>query len=389
MRDFSDLRILAFCDYYSQDSSGGVERVASEVYRRLVGAGAHVALLTTSLSGMRHNYQEDGIRVRAVPALDLRGVTGAQVSLAPRVFQESRRLQENFHPNVLHANSLHFQTSAAAAFLQRRTRVPMVATMQLARPVDLPPILRVATSAYEQSVGRFIVRSSSAVIAVSEAVSRHAQRLGARRDRIHLVPNGVDHDRFHPRSGTGAELERPLVVCVGRLITNKGPQVLIEALARPPRSDVDVVFIGDGPMRGELERKVEELGLRDRVRFEGQSHDVADWLRQADVLVRPSFTEGLPLTVLEAMASRVCVVASDIAGNVDLVRDGESGLLFHVGDAGALAEALHRAISDPQERGRLAERGLAASRAYSWEACAEATGEILSSLSERVRPAQS
>jgi glycosyltransferase involved in cell wall biosynthesis len=389
MKGLSELRILAFCDYYSPDSSGGAERVALEVYRRLVEADAHVLLLTTSLTGMHHDYQEDGIWVWAVPALDLRRVTGAQVSVAPRVFRESRRLQESFQPNVLHANSLHFQTSAAAAFLQRRTRVPMVATMQLARPVDLPAVLRVATSTYEQSVGRFIVRSSSAVIAVSEAVSRHAQRLGAPRDRIHLVPNGVDHDRFYPRSRTGAELERPLVLCVGRLISNKGPQVLIEALARPPRSDVDVVFVGDGPMREELERKVEKLGLRDRVRFEGQSHDVADWLRQADVLVRPSFTEGLPLTVLEAMASRVCVVASDIAGNADLLRHGKSGLLFPVGDAGALAAALHRAISDSQERGRLAERGWEASRAYSWDACAEATGDILSNVSERVRPASS
>ena len=89
-------------------------------------------------------------------ALDLRRVTGAQVSLAPKVFRESRRLRKAFQPNVLHANSLHFQTSVAAAFLQRRTRVPMVATMQLARPVDLPVVLRVATSIYEQSVGRFI-----------------------------------------------------------------------------------------------------------------------------------------------------------------------------------------------------------------------------------------
>lgn len=389
MNDLSDLRILAFCDYYSPDSSGGAERVASEVYRRLVGAGARVLLLTTSLSGLQENYQEDGIRVWAVPALDLRRVTGAQVSLAPKVFRESRRLRKAFQPNVLHANSLHFQTSVAAAFLQRRTRVPMVATMQLARPVDLPAALRVATSIYEQSVGRFIVGSSSAVIAVSEAVSRHAQRLGASRNRIHLVPNGVDHDRFHPRPRTGDGLERPLVLCVGRLIANKGPQVLIEALGRPPGTKADVVFVGDGPMRGELERRVEELGLRDRVRFEGQSYDVAGWLQQADVLVRPSFTEGLPLTVLEAMASRVCVVASDIAGNADLVRDGESGLLFPVGDAGALAAALDRAISDPQERGRLAERGWEASRTYSWDACAEATGDILSNVSERVRPASS
>ena len=176
---------------------------------------------------------------------------------------------------------------------------------------------------------------------------------------------------------------------VGRLISNKGPQILIQALAELSDAEADVVFIGDGPMRGQLERAVNELGFHGRVRFAGHSDDVAGWLHRADVLVRPSFTEGLPLTVLEAMASRVCVVASDIAGNADLVRDGESGLLFPVGDAGALAAALDRAISDPQERGRLAEGGWEASRGYSWDACAEATGDILSNVSERVRPASS
>ena len=178
MKDFSDLRILAFCDYYSADSSGGAERVASEVYRRLVEAGAQVLLLTTSLSGLHQNHQEDGIRVWAVPALDLRRVSGAQVSLAPKVFRESRRLQKAFQPNVLHANSLHFQTSVAAAILRRRTRLPMVTTMHLARPEELPVGLRTATAAYEHSVGRFIASSSSALIAVSGAVGRHAQHLG-------------------------------------------------------------------------------------------------------------------------------------------------------------------------------------------------------------------
>ena len=382
MRDLSGLRILAFCDYYSPDAIGGSERVASEVYSRLASVGADVLLLTTSLSRTHQSYEKDGIRVRAVPALDLRRLTSAQVSLAPMVFRESRKLRDVFQPDVLHANSLHFQTSIAAAILHRRTHVPMVSTMHLARPEDLPLLLRAATATYEQSVGRFILASSSAVIAVSEAVGRHARRLGISRDRIHVVANGVDHDRFQPRAEAYNGLRRPLLLFVGRLISNKGPQILIEALGKPPHIEADLVVIGDGPMRQQLERAVKKQGSEDRVRFAGVSDDVAGWLHRADVLVRPSLTEGLPLTVLEAMASRVCVVASDIAGNADLVRDGESGLLFPAGDAGALAAALDRVISDPEERGRLAAGGWEASQAYSWSTCAEAVGEILAAVSE-------
>jgi 1,4-alpha-glucan branching enzyme len=385
MTDLSRLRILAFCDYYSPDSIGGSERVASEVYGRLAGTGAQVMLITTSVSGARRGFEADGIEVRVVPALDLRRVTRAQVSLAPAVIRESRRLRETFRPNVLHANSLHFQTSIAAALLRRRTGVPMVTTMHLSQPKDLPVALRAVTAAYEQIVGRFILASSSAVITVSDAVGRHAQRLGVPTERIHVVPNGVDHQRFRPDETVDGDGNRPLVLFVGRLISNKGPHVLLEAVGKLPGTEVDIVFIGDGPMRQQLERAAREQGTEAHVRFEGVSADVAGWLRRADVLVRPSFTEGLPLAVLEAMASRVCVVASDIAGNADLVRDGDSGLLFAVGDVDALATALRRVLSDPEERRRLALRGWRSSLAYSWDATAEATGKVLAAVSAEAK----
>lgn len=387
MTDLSGLRVLAFCDYFSPDSIGGSERVASEVYRRLANDDAHVLLLTTAVSGGRRRFEADGIDVRVVPALDLRRVTRAQVSLAPAVIREARLLLDAWHPTVLHANSIHFQTSVAAALLHRRTGVPMVTTMHLAQPKDLPLALRAATAAYEQSVGRFILRSSAEVIAVSEGVGRHARRLGVPATRVHVVPNGVDRERFRPDETLERKGGRPLVLFIGRLISNKGPQVLMDAIGRVPDLDFDVVFLGDGPMRRELQREAAERGIEELVRFEGVSEDVAGWLRRADVLVRPSFTEGLPLTVLEAMASRVCVVASNVEGNRDLVRNGQSGLLFPVGDAGALAAALARVLSHPEERSRLAEEGSRSSRAYSWDAAAEATGEILAGVSRGAKAA--
>jgi glycosyltransferase involved in cell wall biosynthesis len=161
---------------------------------------------------------------------------------------------------------------------------------------------------------------------------------------------------------------------------------VVEALTSLSDTLADVVFIGEGPMRTQLERAVEKSGLRDHVWFEGHSHDVAGWLQRADVLVRPSFTEGLPLTVLEAMASGVCVLASDIAGNADLVRDGETGLLFPVGDARSLAAKLRRLLSNPHERERLAQGGWTASQGFSWDACATTTAEIISGISARRIP---
>lgn len=376
MSGVGGLKILAFCDHFSPRSSGGAERVALEVYRRLVAQGAHVTVLSAASAGAAREGEIEGIRVRTVPALDLSGVTRAQVSLAPRAMTEAAALARDTRPDVLHANGLHFQSSVAAAVLQLRSRIPLVTTAHLARPEHLPTMTRVLTGAYEGSVGRFILARSVRVIGVSPSVARHTWSLGVSKERIHVIPNGVDHERFHPGEDRVPSQDRPLVLFVGRLIPNKGPQVLLEAIARL-RPDADVVLLGEGPMREELRRRVEALGLGDRVRLEGHRSDVSVWFRRADVLVRPSFTEGLPLTVLEAMASGVCVVASDIGGNSDLVRDAESGVLFPVGDVAALMAGLRRVLEDDTERRRLADAGFEASRGYSWDACAEATGRVL------------
>ena len=254
----------------------------------------------------------------------------------------------------------------------------MVTTVHVARPSALPTLLRTLTSVYEHTVGRFILGASREVIAVSEAVGEHARHLGAPADCVSVIRNGVDHERYFPLDTDNPSSSRPLVVFVGRLISNKGPELLLEALATSKaRLDADVVFLGDGPLRYQLQREARNRGLGEQVRFQGHSSDIAAWLRRADVLVRPSFTEGLPLALLEALASRVCVVASDIPGNADLIRHGESGLLFKAGDARALADALQRVLADPAARGMMAANGWQTSLGYSWDVCADAVGKVL------------
>ena len=139
----------------------------------------------------------------------------------------------------------------------------------------------------------------------------------------------------------------------------------------------EAVLVGEGPLRSRLEDDVERRHLGDRVKFIGHSSDVAGWLRRASVFVRPSLTEGLPLTVLEAMASKVCVVASDIPGNNELITHEVNGLLFSAGDPHALARALTSVLVGDDRRIRLAETGFVSSRAYSWDACAESVARTL------------
>src|ERR1700737_193779 len=105
-------------------------------------------------------------------------------------------------------------------------------------------------------------------------------------------------------------------------------------------------------------------------------------MREADIIVRPSFTEGMPLSLIEAMATGVCVVASNIGGNSDLVRSGANGMLVPAGDSLELAGVLRSLIEDPGLRDRLANAGYETARSYSWDKCATETNRILWNASQ-------
>ena len=116
-------------------------------------------------------------------------------------------------------------------------------------------------------------------------------------------------------------------------------------------------FCGDGPFRASLEERVRDRGLGDRIAFHGHVADVECWLSRADIVVRPSFSEGLPLAVLEAMSAGRLNIVSDLAPNQELITDGVTGLTFRVGDTSDLARQAERAIVDPALRIRLGVLG--------------------------------
>jgi glycosyltransferase involved in cell wall biosynthesis len=160
---------------------------------------------------------------------------------------------------------------------------------------------------------------------------------------------------------------------------NKGPDTFLTALLQLRREGVDfrAVFIGDGPLRRKLEQRALPLGSA--VQFLGQQPDVAPHLRQSDLLVRPSLTEGLPLGILEAMASRVCVIASDIDGNRDLVIHGQNGVLVPVDDPTRLADAIRELLRNSARRAALARAGCETAQPYGWDAVVARTAAVFSS----------
>jgi glycosyltransferase involved in cell wall biosynthesis len=186
--------------------------------------------------------------------------------------------------------------------------------------------------------------------------------------KVRVIPNGVNTDHFRPGPPTGALRvrlgiagDRLVVGIVARLDPVKNHALLIDAFARVRAlvPEAALVIIGDGPLRGSLESRARRLGIGEDVHFFGVSNDVAALYRDLDVFVLSSNAEGTSMSILEAMASGVCVVATAVGGTSDLLADGKTGMLVPPADPAALASALTAVLRDRVLRRRLADMGRA------------------------------
>jgi len=191
---------------------------------------------------------------------------------------------------------------------------------------------------------KWLLNASSATTVVGKHQSEFLQRLGYEDKKVHVMPMGIDVRKIFSAVDIGSKKVNRIVF-VGRLIEQKGAVIALHAVHQLMTSgrDVELVVIGDGPQRGELESLSASLKISNRVRFTGwlQKAGVADELRFAAIIVAPSLRpEGLGLVVIEGMASECAVVASDIPSFRYLLGDGNAGILVAPGDAAGVGAAI-------------------------------------------------
>jgi glycosyltransferase involved in cell wall biosynthesis len=233
-------------------------------------------------------------------------------------------------------------------------------------------------------------RLADAIVVNCEFLRRHLERdERVPVERIRLCSNGIDLDEF--RAG---ECSRPPALSGGALVIGtvcalrpeKGLPTLLEAFAclRATRAGMKLVIVGSGPMHAWLQARAEALGILNDCVFAPATPEVPPWLRAIDIFVLPSRSEALSNSLMEAMACGCCAVASNVGGNPELVRNGETGLLFEAGDVAGLTAVLRVAIHDESLRRRLREAGMRRIRAcFSAQASAQRMGEIYSEVIER------
>ena len=298
-------------------------------------AGHDVVFVSPSKGPFLDRVRAAGIAAHVVP------VSGA---FDVRAFGRLTRLVRVEGVDVVHTHG-HFAVNVLARLAARIARARVLSHMHIQNAFR-PGFGRGAQIALDNATARLCF----AIVAVSEATREDLVRQGYPRDRLVTIHNGVDPA---PDVEPVRLADRPIILEVARLAEVKGQRVLLDALAHVQAT---VVLAGADLEHGdayerELRADAERLGVSDRVVFAGHRDDVPALLAGCDVFCLPSFAEGLPLVVLEAMAHGKPVVATSVGGTAELVVDGETGILVPPGDADALAAALKALLSD-SERSR-------------------------------------
>jgi len=300
------------------------------------------------LAPMLESARRLGIRCRQVPPIWTRSEAWAGFRLFVRLLRDERPTV--FHAHLTTAIGCKYGVLGAALL-----RVPaVVATVQLL--CDVAPAWR-----YDASQ-RLITTCVDRYIAVSRGIAgqlRERFRVSDRKIRVihNAIPLRTPDMAMNRdlRSVLAGPAGRAVVLTLARLEEQKGLTYLLDAAVHVPNAQF--VIAGDGRERAALEHQATTLGLGERVLFLGFRADAAELLRSCDLFVLPSLFEGLPLSILEAMAANKPVVASRIAGNDEAVVHGETGLLVPPADAVALADAIRMLLADHGLARRLAAAG--------------------------------
>lgn len=292
----------------------------------------------------------DAAHTAGVPFVELehmrRAISPWQDALA---LVELVRLCRRIRPDIVHAHSSKAGALGrlAAALAQVPVRVFTVHGWSFAAYGGLPGRMYLW-------VERRLRRLTTAVVCVAEAardVGLDAKACTA--ERTLVIHNAVDAGAFAASEQLGGI---PQVVSVGRFAFPKDFATLVEALAAT-RADYRAAFVGEGPLLPEIAAAIRQRGLTERIDALGNRDDVPDVLASADVFVLSSRSEGFPVSILEAMAAGLPVVATDVGGVAESVIEGETGLLVPPGDPRALAAALDRLLTDRALRLRLGAAG--------------------------------
>ncbi|MEQ9445784.1 MAG: glycosyltransferase family 4 protein [Rhodospirillaceae bacterium] len=359
---------------------GGGGNATQQIGRTLIKRGAKVTVLTAAQGQLPRRENDNGVQVYRIWAArrhqDRCSVPEMLVFLAHALLTAPGLARQNKADAALIFFGM--PTGPVGWWLKKHMGLPYVVSLQGG---DVPGFMGDEMATYHRVAGPVITevwRRAFAVVANSTGLAALAQR-HAPDVEVEMIPAGADLNAITP--SPMPTLEGPLrLLFVGRLVHQKGLDVLLKSLGTLKEDDWTLTIAGEGPLKEELEFTSQTLGLADRITFRGWlgRTQLPEVYKQADVFVLPSRDEGMPNAMLEAMSAGLPIVGSKVAGLDEVVIDGDCGLLVPPENAKALSDALHALISDRDKAftlGQAARKRVEAH--YSWDHAADAYLNLL------------
>lgn len=305
---------------------GGTEVATYNLADNLVKRGHEVHIITTHDDNLPYSSMEKGFYIHRIAWPKIRII--GYLSFWTKIYLQIQKI----YPDIIHCQSLDVCIPAEIA--KKTMNIPYVVWGQ-GSDIYLP-------GRFLQLASKPIIQNADAVLALTEDMKQKMQRMCDR--EIFIVPNGVDLEMFEISSGGQKSGNSKTIIFVGRLHPVKGVQYLIEAMTivHQEMPEIELVIVGDGVERARLEELAKRLNQDSYIQFTGRipQGSIPRFMHQADIFALSSLSEGLPVVLLEAMAAGLPIIATNVGGIPDIVKEGVNGYLVNVKNPNEIADKI-------------------------------------------------
>jgi len=378
---------ILITNYEYPPKGGGAGNASYFLAREFAKKGKKVFVLTGQPKFVPQSETKEGVTIIRVPAIQKHQDRSTIFEMLMFIFHSLRlksQIIQRSKPDVILA-FFGIPSGAIAYCFKKLFGVPYIVSL---RGGDVPGFQPYELAFYHKLLRlpiKKIWHNADSLVANSQFLKALAQPLAGKAGReVEVIPNGINSQTFHPPSNDQRKRGNKLLY-VGRLVKQKDVATLIKAVKNllfTYQDNFILTIAGDGPQRKELENFVVQFCLQDCVTFTGwlDKQNLANLYRQHDIFILPSLDEGMSNALLEAMASKMVVIISDIEGNKLLVNDKKNGLLFKIQDPKNLAEKIHLAINDTDLAKKLANAAYQTSKQFSWAKSAKSYLKLIENI---------
>jgi glycosyltransferase involved in cell wall biosynthesis len=350
---------------------GGAGNASANLAKALAALGQEVVVITSKYLDLPETEELDEVQIKRVAARRQRSDRSNALEQISFIFGGVLgcfKFVRTWRPDIVLA-FFGIPSGAIGLLLRWVYKIPYIVSL---RGGDVPGFRPYDFALYHRLVGPFlqiIWHFSGAVVANSQGLKDLGNKFAPKK-QIDIIHNGVNPQKFTPQA---RDWSQPNLLFIGRVVYQKGLDLIFEALSGLMDLPWILTIVGDGPERDHLVALAQKLCIQDRVQWVGwkHNHELVSYYQAATVFINPSRHEGMPNAVLEAMSMGLPVIATRIAGNEELVVPTETGFLISSEDSQSLRTALHELLIDETLREKLGTAGRVRVREhYTWESSA-------------------